>query len=256
MRKLLCYIVFFFCGHSAIVSSAQAVKDVALDTVLTVTEVPVSESIDTTRFDPIWLQDPVASRNVPQRILDSLKADDDYWYANLGPAKKELAKEPTSNKKSWFRQQWFRSLLWFAILGSFIGVVIWYLISSNILLFRKKAKNIAAVEEEAVVTDDIFSIHYDAEIAKAAGGGNYRLAVRLWYLYLLKELAEKGLIDYRYGRTNHDYVMQLHKSAYYRDFSRITRNFEYTWYGQFDLSAEAYEMLRNDFSTFKNELRR
>lgn len=251
MCKPFRYIGLLLFLHGAVAAPAQ--DDWVNDTTITVVEMPV-DATDTARFDRIERQEPVVSRAIPKRILDSLKEDDDYWYANLAPVKKK-AEAPEEAKKSWFRQPWFRSLLWFVILGSFIGVVIWYLISGNILIFRKKAKSIAAEEEEELVTDDIFSIPYEQEIAKAESAANYRLAVRLWYLRLLKALSEKGLVDYRYGRTNHDYVLQLQKSVYYRDFSRLTRNFEYTWYGQFDLSAEAYQMMRNDFSTFQNALR-
>ena len=254
MRKRFHYIGLLLLWQCAGPASAQDRNEPAVDTLVTVTEVRVADNADTTRFDKLGQPAAVMVRPVSKRVLDSLLADEDYWYANVAPQKKK-AEEPRTGGDSLFRQRWFRDLLWFLILGSFIGVVIWYLISSNILLFRRKAKNIAAEEGEEVVTDDIFSFSYEKEIEKAVAARNYRLAVRLRYLQLLKLLSEKGRIDYRYGRTNHDYVLQLYKTPYYRDFSRLTRNFEYTWYGQFDLSAEAYEMMRHDFSTFQNALR-
>ena len=102
--------------------------------------------------------------------------------------------------------------------------------------------------------DDIFAIPYDREIQKAETAQNYRLAVRLWYLKTLKEMADRAVIDYRYGRTNHDYVASLYGGRYYSDFFRLTRNFEYTWYGQFPLSAEGYAGMQSDFVAFKNRL--
>jgi hypothetical protein len=238
----------------AVAANAQDQIETMKDTVISVVEMP-ADNADTTRFEQIELLESIQSRAVSQHTLDSLRNDGDYWYANLAPPKKK-AEEPASNKRKVFRQQWFRDLLWIVILGSFVGVVIWYLVSSNILIFRKKPKTIFTEEAEEINTDDIYSIRYDPEIAKAESAGNYRFAIRLWYLYQLKELSEMGLIDYRQGRTNHDYVMQLQKSTYGKDFSRLTRNFEYTWYGQFDLSSEAYKMLRNDFLQFKNALHR
>ena len=167
---------------------------------------------------------------------------------------KEEQKEDFQKSGSWFDQRWFRDLLWIIILCSFIGVVIWYLASSNISLFRKESKKITDDKIEEEFTDDIFTINYEKEIQKAVDGKNYRLAVRLWYLKTLKELSDRNIIDYRHERTNSEYVNSLFGKRYYSDFFRLTRNFEYTWYGQFNLSADAYEMMRADFSNFKSSL--
>ncbi|RYF78312.1 MAG: DUF4129 domain-containing protein, partial [Chitinophagaceae bacterium] len=153
-----------------------------------------------------------------------------------------------------FDQKWFQNLLWIIILCSFIAVVIWYLASSNIRLFSKQSKKIVEEGPEEEMTDDIFSIQYEKEIQKAEGAGNYRLAVRLWYLKTLREMADRNIIDYRHERTNNEYVNSLAGGRYYRDFFRLTRNFEYTWYGQFPLSSEGYNMMRRDFSSFKTTL--
>lgn len=229
-------------------------KDELLDTVVTVVQPAGRERNTSVKFDRIKEQKPVPVRTVPKSIVDSLKAADDFWYANAAPVKKKAKKEQASGE-SIFQKRWFRNLLWVIILSSFIGVVLWYLVASNIFFFRKKAKTIRGEEGVAEDKNDIFSLDYDNEIAAATVAGNYRLAVRLWYLQTLKTLSEKGLIDYRFGRTNQDYVAQLSRHSYYRDFFRLTRNFEYTWYGQFPLSAAAYEMMHQDFVQFQNSLR-
>ena len=233
-------------------AGAQEIAPPAVDTVA-VEQVETNDAADTSAFAVLGLQEIPALRTVPQKTVDSLKAEDDYWYANAVPERKlpPAAKKETSSH-SLFQQQWFRDLLWLIVLCSFIGVVLWYLAASNILLFRRSAKKIIGDESEELATDDIFVLDYNKEIAKAETAKNYRLAVRLWYLQTLRDLAEKGLIEYRHGRTNSDYVLQLQENASYRDFFRLTRNFEYTWYGQFDLSAEAYGMMQADFSHFKN----
>ena len=187
--------------------------------------------------------------------MAALKSDDAYWYANLEPVnKKKPPSQETHPKRRVLNAAWFQNLLWLLILFSFIGVVIWYLASSNIRLFRRGSKKILDETIEEELPDDIFSINYEREIEKAAEAKNYRLAVRLWYLNTLKELSERNIIDYRQEKTNSDYVTSLFGGRYYSDFFRLTRNFEYTWYGQFNLSSEAYEMMRVDFTAFKNSL--
>ena len=191
-------------------------------------------------------------RRLPKERVDELKSSEDYWYANLEPRKKAAQKQQQQERSS--GGGGLDGFLWIVILCVFTGAVIWYLASSNMALFRRDSKKIldSTVDEEE--QNDIFAIDYEKEISKAVAVGAYRAAIRFWYLRTLKELADRNIIDYRHGKTNSDYVNGLYGSRYYQPFFRLTRNFEYTWYGQFPLSPEAYQMMQTDFTTFKNGL--
>ena len=99
-------------------------------------------------------------------------------------------------------------------------------------------------------TDNIFEINYQKEIDKAVSKGNYRFAVRLMFLQLLKNLSDKQVIHYRQDSTNFDYLLQLHQTRHYQDFFRLTRNYEYSWYGQFDIDPDTFSLIRKDFENF------
>ena len=111
-----------------------------------------------------------------------------------------------------------------------------------------------ANEDDGIISDDIFEISYSKEINKAITSGNYRLAVRLMFLQLLKNLSERNIIEYTQDRTNFDYLLQLHQSSYYKDFFRLTRNYEFAWYGHFDINKEAFSSIKSDFETFNRRL--
>ncbi|HEX8314720.1 MAG TPA: hypothetical protein VF609_07005 [Flavisolibacter sp.] len=211
--------------------------------------IQVQPAEEETSFNRVAQTKPVDLRKMPSDKIEELKKEDEYWYANRKPEKAVQPKEaaPVGG--------WFLNLLWIVVLVVFIGAVVWYLASSNVNLFRKPSREIVDETTDEGLADDIFSISYEKEIQKAVAAGNYRLAIRLWYLSTLKELANRQIIDYRHEKTNNDYVNTLHGTRYYRDFFRLTRNFEYTWYGQFALSPEAYKMMQSDFSTFKTGLR-
>jgi len=217
-------------------------------------EPPAVEVEEVTSFERVTRIQPVDVRKMPAEKVSELKEDDAYWYANIEPEKKKAKNTQPKQNDSLVDKNWFQNLLWIIILCSFIGVVIWYLASSNIRLFSKESKTIDDDDNPEETTDDIFAIQYDREIQRAEDAKNYRLAVRLWYLKTLRELSDRNIIDYQYGKTNNHYVNSLYGSRYYKDFFRLTRNFEYTWYGQFNLSAEGYEMMRADFNNFKNSL--
>jgi hypothetical protein len=242
---------FLFC---AVVVPAQN-DDVVTDTVITTMHLPKEERISRGVFDTASQQLPIKVRSVPQRLIDSLQAADDFWYASMERKKpKPLAQQEPSSGRRIFQYRWFRNLLWIIILTSFCGVVLWYLISSNILLFRKKVKAFGSTDDTEEGGDNIFERDYEKELAEATTAGNFRLAIRLLYLRTLKSLSDNGVIDYRFGRTNQDYVSDMRNHPQYHAFFRLTRHFEYIWYGQFPLSAEAYHNLQADFIKFKNSL--
>jgi len=197
----------------------------------------------------------VKQRNVPDSLVKKLQEDDKFWYANT-VFEKETPKEekPQSKYIPLTKRTWFQTLVWFIIIGAFAAFLMIYLSSNNVGLFRRKNVTATAGEED-VITEDIFAINYQREIDKAASQGNYRLAVRLMFLRLLKNMSEKNIIRYQQDKTNLDYLMQLHGTSYYPNFFRITRNYEYSWYGKFDVSEEAYQLIRKDFDHFETGLR-
>ena len=189
----------------------------------------------------------IVQRHLPDSIIKKMQQDDDFWYANA--VIKE--KEPGDKRSDYIplgQQQWFQVLLWLLIIGGFVAGIFLYL-----GLFRRKNKPIQSPEEE-LVTEDIFAINYQKEIDKAETSADYRLAIRLRFLRLLKVMAEKEIIQYKQDRTNLDYLLQLHPTGYYNNFFRITRNYEYSWYGKFEVAEGAYKIIRNDFDQFDRQL--
>ncbi|MGZ8537630.1 MAG: hypothetical protein ACXWV9_05160 [Flavisolibacter sp.] len=139
------------------------------------------------------------------------------------------------------------------IIGGFVAVLVWYLASSNISLFRKRSAPIS-LDEDEILTEDIFKIKYEKEIQSAIVSQNFRLAIRLMYLRTLRELSDRQLIQFTQEKTNSDYLNQLSNTKYYRHFFQLTREFEYTWYGKFQLSQEAFGSVEKDFNDFKQQL--
>jgi hypothetical protein len=65
-------------------------------------------------------------------------------------------------------------------------------------------------------------------------------------------MSGKNIIQYKQDRTNLDYLLQLSNTAHYQDFFRLARNYEYTWYGNFPVNDEAWQLIKNDFEKFNN----
>lgn len=203
--------------------------------------------------DESWKQH--KQRKISDSALKRMQNDDDFWYANAVFNKEKKKDKNQGGYIPLGQRQWFQTLIWIIIVGGFVTFLIMYLAGTEVGLFRKKSVPVSSKNEEEEMPEDIFAINYQKEIDKAAAQGNYRLAVRLMYLRLLKNMSEKNVINYKQDKTNLDYLMQLSSTKYYNDFFRITRHYEYSWYGKFEVTGEAYQLINKDVLQFENQLR-
>ena len=228
----------------------QTAPPIEVDSVIFNTQSPEDSE---TLFDVISDTAAVHARTVPDSVVKKMQADEDYWYVNTAPERQKKKEGKIEQEEKWYQRDWFVNLLWFLVVGSFVAILIWFLASSNIKLFRKRP-TAKASEDSDVTEETIFALLYDKEIKQAIAHQNYRLATRLWYLRTLKDLAERDIIQYKQDKTNSDYVNELYRTPYYKNFFRLTRSFEYTWYGHFELTADSFDLLQKDFVTFKQQL--
>lgn len=118
-------------------------------------------------------------------------------------------------------------------------------------LFKKKSKYNIPYQ---TIQENIHQIDFNDAIADAVLQKNYRLAVRLYYLKALKELNDAGLIHWQINKTNQSYVYELQSSKLKSSFNQVTRQFEYTWYGDFPIDEAHFFEIRDSFLTFSNQI--
>ena len=133
--------------------------------------------------------DSISIRRLPDTLVKNLRGDDAFWYAN-----EVFKRKQTKQRTSFISHPLFQTLLWVVIIAGFVTFLILYLANSNVGLFRSSSA--VAPDEESVDTNDIFSINYQREIGKAIAMSDYRLAIRLMFLRLLKNLSDHNSIQY------------------------------------------------------------
>jgi hypothetical protein len=146
-----------------------------------------------------------------------------------------------------FSESWGRFLL-IGLLVLFIGFV----------LFRVMVNINDAplpIRQQIVTIEDIEKNIHEADIDKflreALAANNYRLAVRLYYLAIIKELSLKGKINWQRDKTNGAYLREMrNNSQLYTTFANITLIFEYVWYSNSNFSKENYEQVSPQFISF------
>ncbi|OUJ75594.1 DUF4129 domain-containing protein [Hymenobacter crusticola] len=92
--------------------------------------------------------------------------------------------------------------------------------------------------------EDIHAVDFPSRIAEAESAGDYRLAVRLGFLSVLKQLTDRGLLTWRPEKTNADYLAELPAGPLPVAFRAVAQQFEYAWYGELPLTAAHYTLVR------------
>jgi hypothetical protein len=98
--------------------------------------------------------------------------------------------------------------------------------------------------------ENIHGVDFPALIAEAEEQGDYRRAIRLYYLSILKGLTDKALIEWKPGKTNRSYVYEIKNGTLRSPFENLTRQFEYIWYGASTLNEPLFRQMRLSFEDF------
>ena len=117
----------------------------------------------------------------------------------------------------------------------------------NIILFRSNlgglfgGKNSKANLGFTILDENIHAMNFSDLIADAEAKSDYRHAIRLQYLWLLKRLSDDSIIELKINKTNRDYRNEIKDPELKHRFSRASIIFEYVWYGEGKIDSENYQ---------------
>jgi len=121
----------------------------------------------------------------------------------------------------------------------------------NWIFGKSSDKSIIPVTD---IENNIYETDFKTLIAEAENENNYRLAIRFYYLWLLKTLSEKEIIDYDVEKTNSDYFIEIANEDTKKEFSYTSYLYNYIWYGEFDIDQPQFEKAKKAFTQFLRTL--
>ncbi|MCW5519793.1 DUF4129 domain-containing protein [Aureitalea sp. L0-47] len=212
-------------------------------------------------------EEDVEPMELDEGIIDEFKVDDDFDYTELEAS------------ESWFEQfiRWLGELwdsFWRWLLGDYeaVGILAFlikilpYIIIAGIVFFviwlfyklnpgarllkSKEAPEVFYTEEEEIIK----SRNISDLIQKALEAKNYRLAIRYYYLLVLKKLSKAEIIHYEFDKTNREYVSEIDSEEISKRFSNVTNIYDYIWYGNFDVSESDFSIAQHSFNTLVNQI--
>ena len=202
----------------------------------------------------------VNERKFKAKFKDNYKGKPEYTYVKV-EKKEGLFDRIKQAIRNWYYRNFvqqvgeelnhFYYVVFLRVLGFFIlGLVIYYLAKAFIQkdiywIIKKKGKKISALEN--ITTEDFKTTNFEQLVAEALEQKQYRLSIRLYYLWLLQRLQEEQKIVWAPEKTNADYTYELKEEREREEFSYLSYLYNNIWYGEYELTDEDFFKAKNSF---------
>ena len=107
-----------------------------------------------------------------------------------------------------------------------------------------KSKGLYEIVDETI---DFENVDYFSLASNASKNGEFKLAIRYYFLAYLQKLNKDNIIDFHTDKTNREYRYEIEDRAVRNDFDTLCRIFDYCWYGDRDLTADQFKNAESNF---------
>lgn len=211
---------------------------------------------------------PIELKKFDQENLNEYKADEEFDYTVYKP------KETIFSKIwEWIKRMLMKFLSWIfgverasnillMIIGALPYIILLVVLIILLKLFLKvktsslrtgktEQAKVFMTEDEEIINNKNIQELIDAAIKQ----GNFRLAVRYYYLQALQKLQEKELIDWQQQKTNEDYLKEIKQQSISEKFSNLTYLYDFVWYGNFEINETEFGQVAAKFDALKTSIK-
>ncbi len=143
--------------------------------------------------------------------------------------------------------QWFLIIL----LAIGLGVLLYYLFM-NVSMDDKGQKVVTELDD--LEPTEIPKSELEIMLEKALANKDYRAAVRIYFIFIIKDLSEKDWITWEKRKTNISYLMEMRSRKQYNSFNEVVSIFEIVWYGNYKVALKDYQQIEPKFKNLINSL--
>lgn len=143
-------------------------------------------------------------------------------------------------------------IFYFLVAGAILFLIVKILLNINsspvISMDNGRVYTLAEVEEK------MLEIDLDKILNDALMAGDFRLALRINFLIIIKLLSISGRIAWTKEKTNWEYFNEIKDEATAVKFKDIVTPFETIWYGEYPLTEQQFNKLSLTYESFKKQL--
>lgn len=190
--------------------------------------------------------------------LDSLLRREKHWQTDTvsvdeksGVIKRNKINKGQPSSVNNLLNSWPLKTFFWLLAVLFIFFISYKVLFKNGIFTRKKVLHTGNEVESFEELHELSE--YDSLAYEAENKNEFNLATRYLYLKTLKNLSDKGFINFTNEKTNKDYINEMHP-AFREEFRNLTRDYEYIWYGKFSIDKKGFQKIKEDFSFFNKKI--
>lgn len=97
------------------------------------------------------------------------------------------------------------------------------------------------------IEKNIHLVDFEKLIKETLKSSEQRLTIRYYYLWLLKKMTDKNIIEWDVEKTNSDYLYEIKDDNFKSKFEYVSYLYNYIWYGEFELDEQTFEKAKLAF---------
>lgn len=248
MNKKLA-ILYIFC-----ISFFQPVfaDTIEKDTLKTEMHFPLADTVKYTQrqLSPNF-KDKYEGKDFVYEVKPRAKTAWDRFWEWVGRLIRDLLGAGDKASNSYFLIYTLRTIA-IALIGFVIYLIVTALLGKDkYWIFKRSSKKITA---EEIMTEKLSQANFKELIEKTKQEGDYRLATRYYYLWLLKLLTYREIIEWHPDKTNTDYLYEITNTELKENFKYLSYIYDYIWYGEFEIKNDAFIKAEKAFTKTINTL--
>ena len=126
-----------------------------------------------------------------------------------------------------------------------ILVLIVILVIVLVFLFLSKDDD-TAIEKDGIddlAPSEIPQSELEWMLKSALASKDFRKAIRIYFIFMIKDLSEKGWISWEKKKTNMLYLREMKGRPLYKEFRDVVSIYEVVWYGKRNVSEADYRSI-------------
>lgn len=168
---------------------------------------------------------------------------------------------PTIDGPNWDGPDWefgdgsvFKTI--FIIIAILFAVfLIYHFFFKNAKKSDQEIEGFVYEKEDDINPETIQKSKLENDLDKAVEAEEYRVAIRIYYILLLKALIERNLIKWAKRKTNTHYLAEMTTHEEFENFNKAINMYEWSWYGKNTPSKETFERFATFYDAFLKRLK-
>jgi hypothetical protein len=146
----------------------------------------------------------------------------------------------------------FLSYLFLIIIGAVLLFVLYKIFKDTKWGGKKKVKPV--IEQKQPDPIDIPESELERMLREILAKADYRQAVRIWFIFIIRRLRELNYIHWEKKKTNELYIEELAGRKEQEEFKTLVWIYERIWFGKMNITSEQYHQVEPMFKKLLQKL--